>query len=1157
MTTTKNLWTAILLWMALFSFTLSAQVTTIDLSNSEDLTNDSYIISTAGTYHFKGTYSGTPTAVIQISGSALLRTAVINVEAEGDVTIILENVNISLRETGQCPLSARNANGTVTVQLKGENTLATTNTSEDSSQCPALWAPETPAGKLIIEEGTGSTGSLEATGASWAPGIGSRIEESQIEIKSGTIIANGGTNAAGIGGGYNGAGGTITISGGTVTATGGEFGAGIGGGYNGAGGTITISGGTVTAKSGYRYNVGIGGGQNGAGGTITISGGEVTVTKGVWTQWHIGGNGANLVVVGPDAIVKAKDIYGNPESVNYSEYTNGFIFSGGKATVQGDAKLSADITIKNSEELTIPTNASLTIEEGVTLTNNGTIKNEGEINGSVSGNGTIRTKLSASIIDIEPVTYTGSAVTPTVTVRSFSDNYCINTDYEVTYENNINAGTATVTVTPTDSINGNLYGNAVSKDFTIQKATPKADHFTFTAPTDLTYNGQAKAATVQANNTIIGMGTVTIKYYGADSNECQPINVGTYTVQISVTEGTNFTADSSEITADSWTFTIAKAPSTIEPFTTIANKTYNGEAIIIDAPVVTGAGLANDVTATLAYKKENAADDTYSADAPLHAGNYTVKASYPGDDNHLAATDVTTNFQIIQATDNGWTTPLPTTVTTFQYGEDGYPTAVAKYGEVVYTYYSKAEDSEAYTPLDNKPTALGTWYVKTYVEETDDYNEVPESDDYTPFTIIAKTLTEDMATLSPTEYTYDGNKPTITVKQGETILVENTDYTVTWPDDPTGVGTHTVTITGQGNYQGTQTKSFSITPADATLSFAEPTLTITQGDAVPANALTNPYDCEVTYSSDNEAVATVDVATGVVTVVGVGTATITATAGGNYTGSASYTLTVNRYIPPYIPPTDPVYYTVTIPTEVKGAIIHGGGTQTVEEYNYCSFRIELDPNGSGEYPTVTKGSWWDTLTPDGEGNYSFMVTGDTEISISEVPTSSYSYYRLTFSPDSVAESETTYWSGAYIEVTGASQLHAEAVELLGYTAPFGTTVTLRPIETERRKFLQWEDGSTKRERTLTLWGDEEINALWQKVSPSGIGTIATNSIIRGERGQLYIEVPNACKAVVYNYNGVPLRVAHLTAGTNHIHGFNSGLYLVKLGDARAVPVRVR
>ena len=90
-------------------------------------------------------------------------------------------------------------------------------------------------------------GSLTAKGAQDAPGIGSKgTQGSQITIKSGKITATGGNMGAGIGGGYMGAGGTITITGSStkVTANGGDKSdaAGIGCGKAGDGGTITITG---------------------------------------------------------------------------------------------------------------------------------------------------------------------------------------------------------------------------------------------------------------------------------------------------------------------------------------------------------------------------------------------------------------------------------------------------------------------------------------------------------------------------------------------------------------------------------------------------------------------------------------------------------------------------------------------------------------------------------------------------------------------------------------------------------------------------------------------------------------------------------------------------------------------------------------------------
>lgn len=83
--------------------------------------------------------------------------------------------------------------------------------------------------------------------------------------------------------------------------------------------------------------------------------------------------------------------------------------------------------------------------------------------------------------------------------------------------------------------------------------------------------------------------------------------------------------------------------------------------------------------------------------------------------------------------------------------------------------------------------------------------------------------------LAATSYTYDGqeHKPAVSsVKLGETTLGTN-DYTVSYADDCTNVGTVTVTIAGARTYTGTTTATYSITNA---------TMTVT------ANGYTGAYD---------------------------------------------------------------------------------------------------------------------------------------------------------------------------------------------------------------------------------------------------------------------------------------------------------------------------
>lgn len=177
----------------------------------------------------------------------------------------------------------------------------------DSLNLGTLGITVSGAANLVIADGA----SLVVTGANSKAGInvppGSSLAIYGQSLNSGTVSAQGGYHAAGIGGNQTEAGGTVTINGGSVNAAGGNYGAGIGGGENGIGGTVTINGGTVNATGG-NYGAGIGGGQGnssdptiGAGGTVTINGG-VIVAQGGGSSAGIGGgsyaNGGTVTVNG-------------------------------------------------------------------------------------------------------------------------------------------------------------------------------------------------------------------------------------------------------------------------------------------------------------------------------------------------------------------------------------------------------------------------------------------------------------------------------------------------------------------------------------------------------------------------------------------------------------------------------------------------------------------------------------------------------------------------------------------------------------------------------------------------------------------------------------------------------------------------------------------
>ena len=1177
-----------------------------------------------------------------------------------NVTIILDNAQIVLTEVNQSPLYAREAKK-INLQLRGENKLYTTAYWGNS---PGLWAPESEGSELIIENGeTDGVGSLSTAGAAAWSGIGianTTGAGSRITIKSGKITAYGGIGAAGIGAswGSNGYQGTITIEGGEVIAVGGDNGAGIGSGKADSGnnnykGSVIITGGYIVATGGTN-GAGIGGGYRSTFGDITIVGGYVRAI-GVYQAPNIGGgtgSGGNRLmtqnlIIGSEVILAD----GTESSLHYQ---NGLVFDNtGQAMVKGNAVLPVDMTIGKGKTLTIPSETSLTVKEGVTLTNEGTMA----IVGTLTNNGTIiqrsedeieddngsiiqQIALTARMIQLPsgPFVYNGQAHTPAVTITNSNQSFTTH------YSNNINAGTASVTVKmePTETAR-DLYGEA-TVTFTIQQASPDASQFTPNIPSSLTYDGTAKSVSAIYNGTQSSDG-ISIVYYNSSNEVLQsaPTDAGRYTFAIDLSDNHNFVS-TNPIHDDNWQFEINQANPVFDDWN-VQGRSYNGSAIEnVTVPVLRGVTdeALSGVTLSYYYKQGDLEELTTPSNsgaeqegaAPAWVGDYKVVATFAGNNNYLTKkTDAT--FSITKVYPSFSSIEVPqyavydgTTAFTATANVKGVVADETQY--VAAMAYEKKNAAGEFEPLT----------AGALPKEAGEYRAIASFTDRNymginikmPFSIQPKPLSATTATLDMETFTYNGTdqQPTVTeVKEGETTLVEGTDYTVTGPEESTDAGSYDMTITGQGNYQGTCTKAYTIekatptytvptgltaifgetladvtlpsaedgawswqaeettsvgsvgeniflatfTPTDVdnykvvedvkvtitvtekgldeeTIQFERASITLMKGSTVPANALTKPADCTVTYSSDNEKVATVDAATGVVTVVGVGTTTITAMATGDYSGSASYSLTVTQYVPNA--------YTVTIPDHVTGAIIVGGGTRKVEENGEVTFRIELDPNGNGQYPTVTTSNGM-TLTHDGNGNYRFQAMGDTQVMIGEVL--GYSYYLLTLPQETVEESDSTFWSAEGIEVVGAAAVPAmRAVsdsETSRFMAPFGTMVTLRPIETAERKFLQWENGSTERERTLTLRADEEIRALWQKVSAVGIEEIAANSLIRGERGQLCIEVPVSCDAVIYSYNGVPVRMAHLTEGSNRIYSLPAGLYLVQIGHARAVAVRVR
>ena len=245
------------------------------------------------------TYGDTGTV---ITGKSDKNTVTIEAKDEGDkVEVTLKDVNIDASSGNEAAVSVT-GKGDTNIELDGDNEL-----KSGRSHAGLEHNKTDTSGKLTIQD-VGNDGSLDATGGRGGAGIGGGMsKDGQATITGGTITANGGMLASGIGGGAGSrsssgkiiGSGDVEITGGTITATGNSGGAGIGGGLSGDG-NVRISGGTIISAVSDGSNpddyggAGIGGGHGGSG-HVTITG-DATVKE---AQGFGGGAGIGSGVYGP------------------------------------------------------------------------------------------------------------------------------------------------------------------------------------------------------------------------------------------------------------------------------------------------------------------------------------------------------------------------------------------------------------------------------------------------------------------------------------------------------------------------------------------------------------------------------------------------------------------------------------------------------------------------------------------------------------------------------------------------------------------------------------------------------------------------------------------------------------------------------------------
>ena len=181
-----------------------------------------------------------------------------------------------------------------------------------------------------------------------------------------------------------------------------------------------------------------------------------------------------------------------------------------------------------------------------------TVAGTGNYTGEVTKSFTIsKAQISSAAItyDAGPYGYTGKEWKPEVTVSFNSATLTAGNDYTVSYENNINAGTAKIIITGI----GDHFTGLTEKTFTINSA--EISGCTFAPIADVTYNTQAHTPEVTvaiSGRTLEADKDYTVSY-------ASNVNAGTATV--TVTGKGNFTGSANT------TFTIAKADLNLSVYT--------------------------------------------------------------------------------------------------------------------------------------------------------------------------------------------------------------------------------------------------------------------------------------------------------------------------------------------------------------------------------------------------------------------------------------------------------------------------------------------------------------------------------------------------------------------------------------------------------------
>ncbi len=585
---------------------------------------------------------------------------------------------------------------------------------------------------------------------------------------------------------------------------------------------------------------------------------------------------------------------------------------------------STDFDASHNGKVELIVNASVTYSISIGATNNGKISTTSTITetGTADPAPTITLKsLDLKVGDDEIgstedsateecKTYDGEALKPSVTAKDgntvvgdITTKYYVKNNNEYEY-----VGTEAPSLTDAGSKSVKVVvsktGYADSVGYYTLEVKERPVTFTGNSGTKV-YNGQTQTVTgftdtsTGENTGLVSGHTATMDARVSGKNVSATPYSGTITNanEVVIKDASNNVVTSNyKITTTPGTLTITKAKGlTISSNldNDKAEKTYDGKPLSTTA-TSTGEG----TTITYYVKNANGDYENVETTAPsiIHVGEKQVKAvaTNPNYENE-AVVEYTLKVTKKDVT-------IKVNNASKVYGQAD-PTFEKPIVSGLITQSDLGEVSVTRTNTDNLANTYNEVLTATYTDNSD-YNVIIEKGN---FTIKAQSLNSEsddytgVIVDSPKNVVYDGNEHvwTPTIKSGETTL-DKKDYTVKYyrngveTTDFTNVGEITVVIEGKGNYTGTITTTYQITPAPIVedTETDTPRFTISEIDSVVYNGtsqkqapvikdgdkeLKEGQDYKLTYSEDT---------------TNAGEITVTIEGLGNYAGKVTKTYNI-------------------------------------------------------------------------------------------------------------------------------------------------------------------------------------------------------------------------------------------------------------------------